>query len=108
MTDRRTISNGYFNGGPCKHCGGTLRYLTNKGCANRKCRNDRRAELVAEDPERMKRQARAITARADAKTKESMVAALGILRNNLGIPACREVFILLSPREAKMKGLGND
>lgn len=106
MTDRRTFStNGFINGRPCRHCGGVVRYASNGGCANKNCRKERRLACKSEDLAAYQTATRAHSKQASINEKVRREKALTILTENLDIPACREVFILLSPNEAKMRGL---
>ena len=99
MTDARTLSNGFYHGSPCKHCGGTLRFKANGHCVDKECRKSRIIPKAA-TPERKAKAAQSTKAR-EARRKE----ALDVLRKNLDSQVCRQVFILLSPRESEMLGI---
>lgn len=99
MTDARTLSNGFYHGTPCKHCGGTLRFNANGHCADRECRKARTTPKVA-TPESKARAVQAAKAREDRRKE-----AVSILRENLDSPVCRRVFVLLNPRESEMLGI---
>lgn len=99
MIDARTLSNGTYNGRPCKHCGGVVRFNSNGSCADKECRKARTPLRATSEDTKAK-------ASQFAKDRENRrKEAISLLRENLENPVCRRAFVLLSPRESDMLGI---